>query len=173
MLGSTLAAVVASIGACLACAGCASRTGVRFDPMGIPTNKAITRLELSARPEAQLRYPGSPEVKPIGSNEVATRDSEPDPAYTGAILTTTATAAQLYAWYAVWLTAHGYHQVTHYRMSDQTFGVAWRAPGGREQVQIGIFDATELAAQQHISVAAGTGTVVYEHVLVGYRVNTH
>jgi len=58
-------------------------------------------------------------------------------------------------------------------MSDQTSGIAWRAPGGREQVQIGIFDAAELAAQQHISVVAGAGTVVYEQVLVGYRVNTH
>jgi len=80
--------------------------------MGIPTHKAITQLELSAHPEAQLRYPGSLVVKVVGSNEIATRDSEPDPAYAGAIFTTTATAAQLYAWYADWLTGHGYHQVT-------------------------------------------------------------
>jgi hypothetical protein len=141
--------------------------------MGIPTNKAITELELAAHPEAQLRYPGSLVVKIVGSNEIATRDSEPDPAYAGAILTTTATDTQLYAWYAHWLTARGYHQVTYYRMSDQKSGVAWRAPGGREQVQIGIFHPAELAAQQHLSVAAGAGTVVYEQLLVGYRVNTH
>ena len=141
--------------------------------MGLPTNKPITQLELSARSEAQLRYPGSELVKIVGSDEIATRDNEPDPAYAGAILTTTATATQLYAWYAHWLTARGYRQVTYYRMSDQTSGVAWRARGGREQVQIGIFDAAELAAQQHISVAASAGTVVYEQVLVGYRVNTH
>lgn len=140
--------------------------------MGLPTNKPITQLELSARPEAQLRYPGSLVVKVVGSDEVATRDSEPDPAYAGAILTTTATATQLYAWYAQWLTARGYHQVTYYRMSDQTSGVAWRAPGGREQVQIAVFDTAELAAQQHISVAADAG-IIYEEVLVGYRVNTH
>jgi hypothetical protein len=141
--------------------------------MGVPTNKAITQLELSAHPEAQLRYPGSLVVKTVGSDEVATRDSEPDPAYVGAILTTTASATQVYAWYAHWLNAHGYHQVAYYRMSDQTSGVAWRALGGREQVQIGVFDAAELAAQQHINVAAGAGRVVYEQVLVGYRVNTH
>jgi hypothetical protein len=141
--------------------------------MGLPTNKAITQLELAAHPEAQLRYPGSVVVKIVGSDEVATRDSEPDPAYVGAILTTTATTAQVYAWYTHWLSAHGYGQVTYYRMSDQTAGVAWRAPGGREQVQIGVFDAAALAAQQHISVAAGAGTVVYEELLVGYRVNTH
>jgi hypothetical protein len=51
--------------------------------MGIPTNKPITQLELSARPEAQLRYPGSLVVKSGGSNEIATRDPEPDPAYAG------------------------------------------------------------------------------------------
>jgi hypothetical protein len=157
----------------VACAGCASQTGARLDAMGVATNKPITQLELSAHPEAQLRYPGSRVVKIVGSNEIATRDSEPDPAYAGAILTTTATAAQLYAWYSQWLTARGYHQVTYYRMSDQTSGVAWRAPGGREQVQIGIFDTDELATQQHIHVAAGAGTVVYEEVLVGYRVDTH
>jgi predicted heme/steroid binding protein len=112
-------------------------------------------------------------VKIVGSDEVATSDSEPDPAYVGAILTTTATDAQVYDWYAHWLSAHGYHQVTYYRTSDQTSGVAWRAPGGREQVQIGVFDTGELAAQQHISVAARTGTVVYEQLFVGYRVNTH
>ena len=140
--------------------------------MGLPTNKPITQRELSTHPEAQLRYPGSLVVKVVGSDEVATRDSEPDPAYVGAILTTAATATQLYAWYARWLTARGYHQVTYYRMSDQTSGVAWRAPGGREQVQIGVFDAAELADQQHIRVAADAG-MIYEQVFVGYRVNTH
>jgi hypothetical protein len=141
--------------------------------MGVPTNKAITQLELSSHPEAQLRYPGSLVVKVVGSNEIATRDSEPDPAYIGAVLTTTATAAQLYAWYARWLTGRGYHQVTYYLMSDQRSGVAWRAPGGREQVQIGVFDTTGLADQQHINAVAPSGGVVYEQAFVGYRVNTH
>lgn len=154
------------------CNGCASPAGARLDSMGLPTNKPITQLELSSHPEAHLRYPGSLLVKVVGSDEVATRDSEPDPAYAGAILTIAAPATQLYVWYAQWLTARGYHQVTYYRMSDQTSGVAWRAPGGREQVQIGVFDTAELAAQQHISVEVGAGTVIYEQVLVGYRVNT-
>ena len=145
---------------------------MRLDSLGLPTNRPISQLELSTHPEAQLRYPGSTLVKVVGSDEVATKDPEPDPAFVGAILTTTATAAQLYAWYANWLTAHGYQRVTYYRMSDQTSGVAWRAPGGREQVQVGVFDTAELAAQQHISVAAGAGTLVYEQVFVGYRVNT-
>ena len=157
----------------MACAACTSRAGVRLDAMGLATNGPITLAELSAHPEAQLRYPRSLVVKIVGSDEVATGDSEPDPAYAGAILTTTATNAQLYTWYAQWLTDHGYHQVTYYRMSDQTSGVAWRAPGGREQVQIGIFDPTKLAAQQHIGVPAGAGSVVYEQLLVGYRVDTH
>ena len=168
---SSRALTAALIGAWLA-VGCSSPARVHVDSLGLPTNRPITQLELSTHPEAKLRYPGSTLVKVVGSDEVATRDPEPDPAYVGAILTTTATSAQLYAWYVDWLTAHGYHPVTYYRMSDQTSGVAWRAPGGREQVQIGIFDTAELAAQQHISVAAGAGTLVYEEVFVGYRVNT-
>jgi len=111
-------------------------------------------------------------VKLIDSDTVATRDSEPDPAYAGAILTATATAAQMYAWYADWATGRGYHQVTYYRTSDQTSGVAWRAPGGREQVQVAVFDAAQLAARQHINASLSPGTLIYEQVLVGYRVNT-
>jgi hypothetical protein len=171
-LASKRALVAALIGVAAMSAGCSSPAGMRLDSMGIPTNRAITRLELSTHPEAELRYPGSTLVKVVGADEVKTRDSEPDPAYVGGILTTTATSVQLYAWYAQWLTARGYNQVTYYRMSDQTSGVAWRAPGGREQVQIGIFDPAQLASQQHISVAAGAGTLVYEEVFVGYRVNT-
>jgi hypothetical protein len=101
-------------------------------------------LRSAAPRDARQRQPPVTSPQPFRP----TRDSKPDPAYVGAILTTTATAAQVYAWYAHWLNAHGYHQVAYYRMSDQTSGVAWRAPGGREQVQIGVFDAAELAAQR-------------------------
>jgi hypothetical protein len=170
--GTARALAAFVMGAWLACAACSAQKSVHLDAMGLPTNRPITRIELSGRPEAQLRYPGSTVVKVIGADEVATRDPEPDPAYAGAILTAKTSAAQLYAWYADWAKAHGYHQVTYYRMSDQTSGVAWRAPGGREQVQVGVFDAAQLAAQQHINASAGAGTLIYEQVLVGYRVNT-
>jgi len=169
---ATRAIAAALIGAWLASAGCSSPARARLDSLGLPTTRPITQLELSTHPEAQLRYPGSTLIKVVGSDEVATRDPEPDPAYAGAMLSTTATAAQLYAWYADWLTGRGYRPVTYYPMSDQTSGIAWRAPGGREQVQVGVFDRAKLAAQQHISIASGAGTLVYEEVFVGYRVNT-
>jgi hypothetical protein len=152
--------------------GCASKSGVRLDAFGVPVNAPITRAQLAALPEAKLRYPGSVEVKSIGSDEVATKDPEPDPAYTGAILTAAATPTQLYAWYTQWLTARGYQQVTYYRMTDQVSGMAWRAPKSREQVQVSVFDPAQLAEQQHITAQPPAGGVVYEAVLVGYRVNT-
>jgi hypothetical protein len=166
-----LAAVAVAIFGALT-GGCASKSGVRLDAFGVPVNSPVTRAQLAALPEANLRYPGSVEVKAIGSDEVATKDPEPDPAYAGAILTTTATQSQLYAWYTQWLTSRGYQQVTYYRMSDQISGMAWRAPKGREQVQISVFDPAQLAEQQHITAQPPAGGVVYEEVLVGYRVNT-
>lgn len=138
----------------------------------MPVNAPVTRAQLAALPEANLRYPGSVEVKSIGSDEVKTKDAEPDPAFVGAVLTTAATEAQLYAWYTEWLTGRGYQQVTYYRMTDQVSGMAWRAPKGREQVQVSVFDPAQLASQQHIIAQAPGGGVVYEAVLVGYRVNT-
>jgi hypothetical protein len=153
-------------------AGCSSSSAPRFDEFGVPVNRPVTRAQLAALPEATLRYPGSAVVKEIGSDEVATRDPEPDPAFAGAILTATTTEAQLYAWYTQWLTAHGYHQVTYYKLTDQVSGIAWRAPHGREQVHVSVFDAAQLAAQQHITAIVPPGGLVYEALLVGYRIDT-
>jgi hypothetical protein len=166
-----LASVAAAIFGVLA-GGCASKSGVRLDAFGVPVNAPVTRAQLAVLPEANLRYPGSVEVRTIGSDEVKTKDAEPDPAFAGAILTAAATQSQLYAWYTQWLTARGYQQVTYYRMTDQVSGMAWRAPKGREQVQVSVFDPAQLDVQQHITAQAPIGGVVYEAVLVGYRVNT-
>jgi hypothetical protein len=169
-IGGVGAVIVAAIVAAVHFA--AGATDARSDRFGLPVNKPITRAELGRHAEARLDYPGSRVVKVIGSDEIAKRNDDPDPAYAGAILVTTASPAQLYAWYAQWLTARGYQQVTYYRMSDQPSGVAWRAPRGREQVQIAVFDRGQLYAQQHHKAPLPAGGLVYEELLVGYRVDT-
>ena len=168
-IGGVGALIVAAVVAAVHFGADAS-SDVRIDRFGLPVNQPITRAELGRHAEARLDYPGSRVVKVIGSDEIAKPNDDPDPAYAGAILVTTASPAQLYAWYARWLTSRGYQQVTYYRMSDQPSGVAWRAPRGREQVQIAVFDPGQLYAQQHLNAVPPPGGLVYEELLVGYRV---
>lgn len=112
-------------------------------------------------------------VEEIGSDETAKPNGqEPDPAYGGSIFTAGTTPTQLYAWYAAWLSAHGYHPVTYYRLTDQRSGVAWQVRDGREQVQIAVFDPRLLAVDQHVTATAPPGGVVYEELLVAYPAST-
>jgi hypothetical protein len=152
---------------------CGTSSAVHKDGFGLPVNRPLTRAQLLSHPEAQLHYPGSHVVQAVGSDEVAVpHENEPDPAYAGAILTAAATPARLYAWYSAQLTAAGYREITFYRNPDQVSGKAWRAPNGREQIQVAVFDPAQLAAQQKVTATAPAGGVVYQQVLVGYRVET-
>lgn len=166
-----IAASVAS--AIIGVTACGAESSVRLDSFGLPINRPVTRAELLSHPESTLYYAGSVVVQTIGSDELATSDAEPDPAYAGAILTAAATPTQLYAWYATHLAAGGYLPVTYYPMSDQPSGRAWRASKSHEQVQVSVFDRTKLAAQQHIIADVPPDGVIYEVVLVGYRFTTH
>jgi hypothetical protein len=157
----------------LGATACSASSAVHKDGFGLPTNRPLTRAELLSHPEAQLRYPDSRIVREIGSDEVAMpHENEPDPAYAGAILTAAATPERLYAWYSTQLAAAGYREVTFYRNPDEVSGKAWRAPNGREQIQVAVFDPAQLAAQQKVTAAAPAGGVVYQQALVGYRVET-
>jgi hypothetical protein len=138
------------------------------DAFGLPIGKPITRAELATHAESHLFYPGSTVVRSVGSNQIANPAAgEPDPAYAGAILTASATADQLYAFYQQQLLARGYHSVTDYRLSTQVSGRAWEVDQ-RVQVQVGIFDPALLQQDQNITAVAEPGELIYEVVLVGY-----
>ena len=149
-------------------AACTANPAPTVDASGLPVNRAVTRSELIARPEARLFYPGSMLVSKVGADQTPTSPGqEPNPAYSGAILTSSARPAQLYAWYGTWLKAHGYLPATDYRPASQVSGQAWQAHH-RLQVQVGVFDPKLLKADQGVSAMAPPGGVVYEEVLVGY-----
>ncbi len=106
-------------------------------------------------------------VSDVGANQTPTEPGEePNPAYTGAVLTVATTPARLYGWYAHELGAHGYAPAADYRPASQVSGRAWQRHR-RLQVQVGIFDSEARRADRGIA-AAPAGTLVYEAVIVGY-----
>jgi hypothetical protein len=164
-----LAGAALLLTAVAAITACGGTPPTRTDSFGLPLNHPIVRAELATHPEAELSYPGSQLAKVVGSDQIAKPNGqEPDPAYSGAIYTATATPAQLYAWYATWLTSRGYHPVTFYRLTDQPSGVAWQVHEGREQVQISVFDPQLLARDQNVTPTVPAGGLIYEEVLVAY-----
>lgn len=106
--------------------GCAGETHTATDASGLPTGRAITRADLARIPEAKLRFPGATVVKLVGMDQTQNGEPEdPNPAYTGAILTAKATPAELFSWYDSVLTPKGFVSAVYLRPSDQTSGQAW------------------------------------------------
>jgi hypothetical protein len=107
-------------------------------------------------------------VRSVGADQTPTHPGEePNPAYSGAILTAKASPGSLYAWYASNLSARGFAPTTDYRPSTQVSGQAWQLHH-RLQVQVGVFDPTALRTDMHITVTVPVGSLLYEAVLVGY-----
>lgn len=148
--------------------GCSSAPLRSTDPSGLPTNRPVARADLLAIGGARLFYPSSTIVRRVGADQTPTSPGqEPNPAYTGAILTARATPDQLYAWYGSQLRARGFDPANAYRPASQTSARAWQIHH-RLQVQVGVFDPGRLAMDQGLVVPVPMGAVVYEMTLVGY-----
>jgi hypothetical protein len=107
-------------------------------------------------------------VRPVGASQTPTHTrEEPNPAYTGAILTAPTSPAALYGWYAAALAARGYTPATPYPPSTQTSARAWELHH-RIQVQVGVFDPVRLRQDTGVRVLLRPGHVAYEAVIVGY-----
>ena len=138
------------------------------DSFGLPIGRPVTRADLLVHEEAHLFYPGSRLIRAVGADQTPTKPGEePNPAYTGAILSASVSPATLYAFYSRQLAARGFHVVNDYHLASQVSGEAWETDR-RVQVQVGVFDPALLAADQNIRPAAGPGQLIYEMVLVGY-----
>jgi len=140
----------------------------RLDASGLPVGQPVTQAEVARFPESRLQYPGSTVVRQVGASQTPTQPGEePNPAYTGAILTAEATPSQLYAWYGAQLKARGFVPAVDYRPGSQTSGRAWQIHH-RVQVQVGVFNPTFLRPDLGIDVTLRPGDIAYEAVLVGY-----
>lgn len=150
----------------LVATACGGNTAPRFDRLGLPLDRPVTQQEVRRLPEAALLFPGSTVVRAIGSDERKQAGAhEPDPAFAGTIAVAPAAAATLLAWYDHQLTARGYREATYYKLAGQATGRAWTAPGGREQVQVGVYAPGSTAPG-----AVPRGATGYEALVVNYRV---
>lgn len=108
-------------------------------------------------------------MKLIGADQSPTHTAgEPNPAYTGAILTASTTPAGLYGWFGARLDARGYRSTTAYPLADQSSGMAWEEHH-RVQFQVEVFVPDLLRADTGLDVRLRPGQLVYEQVLVGYE----
>jgi hypothetical protein len=166
---AVLAVSVVALTACSSSAGGNAGTSASgVDAFGHPVGQPITRAELETHAGSHPFYPDSNLVRSVGSNQIANPAAGgPDPTYAGAILTASATAAQLYAFYEQELLARGFHTVNDYRLSSQVSGRAWEVDQ-RVHVHVGIFDPVLLQQDQNITTVTQPGELGYEVVLVGY-----
>jgi hypothetical protein len=119
-------------------------------------------------PEATLRFPHSELVKVVGMDQTPTHPGEePNPAFTGGILTATTTPAALYRWYESALDRLGFAPAPDFRPGDQTSGQAWQLHH-RLEVQVGVFDPALLRDDARVKVTLDSGRLAYEAVVVGY-----
>jgi hypothetical protein len=146
--------------------GCGSGPAVRFDRLGLPSDRPVTQQDVRRLPDAALSYPGSTVARAIGMDErKQAGEHEPDPAYAGTIAVAPATVDELFAWYGRQLTARGYRPATYYKLAGQSTGRAWTAPGNREQVQVGVYPPGSAAVG-----SVPPGHVGYGAIVVNYRV---
>lgn len=150
----------------LAVAGCGGSDPVRVDRLGLPLNRPVTQQEVRRLATASLLYPGSTVVRAIGMDErKQAGEHEPDPAFAGNIAVAAVPADVLLGWYDRQLTARGFRPATYYKLAGQSTGGAWTAPGGREQVQVGVYPPGNSPAG-----AVPRGHIGYEAIMVNYRV---
>jgi len=100
---------------CLLAASCGGPPAVQLDRNGIPVGH-VSADWISKQPISHLYYPNS---KPFYSlNSGSDESAGSGPAYAGAILTSNATGAQIYAWYVQKLRSMGWTFITDNGCAD-------------------------------------------------------
>lgn len=103
----TAAAILLTLCLLTACGGSSSTT--RLDGNGLPVG-SIGAGWVQKQPLSSLYYPGSRPFSMLASGSPENNDS--GPAYAGAILTSSATGAQIYSWYISKLRSLGWNFIT-------------------------------------------------------------
>lgn len=143
------------LGATLA-AGCGGGGTAGTDASGLPTG-FITWQFVKSRPEGTLVYPGATKLRDVGWN--TNQAGSPSAEY-GGIYTTSATPAEIYAWYGRWLDAHGW---ALYRDQPKGGATVWLSNrdyqrNGREVFTVAIDNPRVLGRVLGAALPAG-GTV--------------
>ena len=128
----------------------------------LPTASVVSYQDLQCHPEAHLFYPGAKVYERLGASQSTTIDGELNPAFSRAILISSAPVSQIYAWYDSWLTAHGWYRGPVIRVTTylSSHGYARSRPGdyGREAFIVNIDNPALLSTTLGHQVPSG-GTI--------------
>ncbi len=82
---------------------------VTYDQYGIPS-RPVSYEFISSKPEAKLFYPTGTVVQPFGDGQKKSLYSKSGygVAFAGAVMSSTDSPEQIYAWYRDWLLSHGW-----------------------------------------------------------------
>ena len=136
----------------------------RVDSNGLPLSP-VSYDALKSRPEANLLFPGARVFHREGGSEHTTLDGDRNPAFAGAIMTTSAPAQNVYAWYEQELQASGWTRMAVPRATTELSAMGWRR-GTRERFLVAIDDPAQLSRALGSQVPAN-GTIVDMTYLVG------
>lgn len=136
--------VGSSLGACARPSTSAAPTDSALDSTGLPVGP-VSETFVRSRPEAQLVYPGSQTVWPFWNGELSNYpDSGKSSAFAGAVLASTDSADQIYAWYQSWLTGHGWTTTPFLRAAGQPSIQGYKR-GDRELFSVAMDDPTAIS----------------------------
>lgn len=138
--------------------GSGNGPGQQLDASGLPMSPVSYDFAKS-RPEAELHYPGSTVFRVIGGGEQHFAGSSSSSAFAGAILTTSASADEIYAWYDAQLTARNWTPFALGTGGAQK-SVKGYERGSRERFNVGIDDPKLLG--DVLGRPAPTGTTTFE-----------
>jgi len=140
----TFPLILATLLASTLALGCSTSPAQQTDRNGIPVGP-VSAQRIARQPLSHLFYPGSKPFYRLDAGSPETRGS--GPAYAGAILTSSATGAQIYAWYIKTLRNAGWSFITDNGCADiqpscPQFG--HNRHGKREVLFLAIDDPLEL-----------------------------
>jgi hypothetical protein len=141
-----------------------SSTGACTLPHG-----TITYQDLQCHAEAHLDYPGAKVYQTLGASQTTNIiEGGINPAFSGAILISSAPVTTIYAWYDTWLTAHGWYRAPLLGAGYVSSHGYARTPG-MESFDVDIDNPSQLSTTLGQEVPAGGTIFEVTYLVEPYR----
>jgi hypothetical protein len=128
------------------------------DAQALPRG-AVTFDQVERHPEGHLFYPGAHVLWPVGSGERPDAvEGLANPAFAGAILTSNASADEIYRWYREWMLSHGWQPDRQIGLTVWVSHVDFRR-GSRELFTVAVDNPQLLSGVLGRQVPTDEGTV--------------
>lgn len=132
----------------------------------LPTGR-VSYQALQCHPEAHLFYPGSIIVERLGGSQASLPlGGGINPAFSGAVLISSASTVTIYNWYDRWLKAHGWY--LHPLLGDGYVSSHGYARGTREYFDVDIDSAAQAALSLRRRIPIGGTLFEVRYVIAPY-----